>query len=113
MDEWPDWVQQLPIIDTPVPGGRGHLLASPDGQLVFWTFPAGANVARHQHGPQIGVVIAGHVELTAGQHTHSFGAGGYFDLGDEVPHSAVVAPGTLVIEIFADHDRHTAAEPKP
>jgi len=111
MDDWPTWVQRLPVVDTPVPGGCGHLLAGPHGQLVFWTFPEGAHVPRHQHGPQIGMVLTGHVELTAGQHTRSIAAGEHFTLDNQVPHAAVIAPGTLVIEIFADPDRHTPAGP--
>lgn len=110
MDDWPDWIQQLPIVDTPFPGGRGYLLAGPHGQVVFWHFPAGASVPRHQHGPQIGVVIAGQVDLTAGHNIRAVCGGEYFSLGDQVPHAAVVAPGTLVIEVFADPDRHTPAE---
>lgn len=107
MDDWPDWVQQLPVIDTPYPGSRGYLLAGPHGQVVFWTFPTGARVPSHQHGPQIGVLLAGQVELTAGQHNRTLSGGEYFSLDDQVPHAAVVAPGTLVIEVFADPDRNT------
>lgn len=111
MDDWPDWVQQLPVVDTPFPGCRGYLLAGPHGQVVFWAFPAGASVPRHQHGPQIGVILAGQVELTSREHTRTLCGGEHFILADQVPHEAVVAPGTLVIEAFADPDRHTPAEP--
>lgn len=110
MDDWPNWVQQLPVIDNPIPGSRGYLLAGPHGQVVFWTFPAGARVPSHQHGPQIGVVLAGQVKLTAGQHTRTLSRGEHFSLADQIPHAAVVAPGTLVIEAFADPHRHTPAE---
>ncbi|MCC3328284.1 cupin domain-containing protein [Nocardia abscessus] len=111
MNDWPEWVQLLPAIDTPFPGGYGRLLASEHGQVVLWSFPAGATVPRHQHGPQIGVVITGHVALTAGDSTRTVRAGESFSLADQVPHAATVAPGTLVIEIYADPDRHTPTEP--
>ncbi|WP_194814578.1 cupin domain-containing protein [Nocardia sp. XZ_19_385] len=111
MIEWPDWVRTLPALATPYPGGAGYLIASPHGQVVLWSFPDGAQVPRHQHGPQIGVVVAGAVELTAEGITRTVTAGESFTLGDQVPHSAHVGPGTLVVEIFADHDRHTPTPP--
>ncbi len=108
MDEWPDWVRQLPVIDTLYPGGRGHLLASEHGQVVLWSFPSGATVPCHRHCPQIGVVICGSVELSLSHETRTLSAGESFSLADQQPHAATVAPGTLVIEVFADPDRHTA-----
>jgi quercetin dioxygenase-like cupin family protein len=111
MDEWPDWIQRLPVIVPPFTQGRGYLLAGPHGQVVFWTFPTGARVPSHRHGPQIGVVLAGHVELDTRQGTRTVCGGEHFSLDDQEPHAAVVAPGTLVIEVFADPDRHTPAQP--
>ncbi|BDT87378.1 hypothetical protein [Nocardia cyriacigeorgica] len=105
MDDWPDWVRKLPVVDTP-----GYLLAGPHGQVVFWSFPAGANVPRHQHGPQLGLVLTGQVDLAVGDIHRTVCGGKYFRLSDQEPHAAVVAPGTLVIEIFADPDRHTPAQ---
>ncbi|MEU2040454.1 hypothetical protein [Nocardia niwae] len=110
MDDWPDWVRKLPAVDTPFPGGRGYLLAGPHGQVVFWSFPAGASVPRHQHGPQLGLVLAGQVELTAADEHRTICGGEHFSLADQLPHAALVAPGTLVIEVFADPDRHTPAK---
>ncbi|WP_406238336.1 cupin domain-containing protein [Nocardia sp. NBC_01009] len=112
MDDWPDWVHQFPAIDTPFPGTQGRLLASEHGQVVLWRFPAGATVPCHQHGPQIGVVITGSVELNLGEETRTVTAGESFSLADQQPHGATVAPGTLVIEVFADPDRHTAVTPQ-
>ncbi|GAB4590192.1 cupin domain-containing protein [Nocardia sp. IFM 10818] len=109
MDDWPDWIQQLPMIATGYPGGRGYLIASEHGQVVLWSFPAGASVPRHQHGPQLGIVLTGQVELTMHDTTMLVRAGDSFSLADQAPHAATVAPGTLVIEIFADPDRHSPA----
>lgn len=110
MRDWPDWVHQLPVVATGFPGGRGYLLDGDHGQVVLWDFPAGAIVPSHQHGPQIGVVVAGQVELATDGSTRTIEAGGSFTLADQQPHAATVAPGTLVIEVFADPDRHTATE---
>ncbi|WP_216916758.1 hypothetical protein [Nocardia noduli] len=108
MDDWPDWIRALPQIATGVPGGRGHLISSPNGQVVLWSFPTSARVPTHSHGPQIGVVLTGQVHLSTGTTTRIITAGQHFSLDDQIPHSALVAAGTLVIEVFADPDRHTA-----
>lgn len=107
MDDWPDWIHQLPTVDTPF-SGSGKLLACEHGQVVLWSFPAGARVPVHAHGPQLGLVVTGRVSLTLDDRPHVIDAGGHFTIGDQVPHSATVDPGTLVVEIFADPNRHTA-----
>jgi quercetin dioxygenase-like cupin family protein len=107
MDDWPSWVHQLPAVDTPFPG-CGRLLACEHGQVVLWSFPDGARVPCHQHGPQIGFVVTGRVTLTIGASPRVIDAGGHFTISDRVPHAATVAPGTLVVEIFTAADRHTA-----
>ncbi|WP_040703617.1 MULTISPECIES: hypothetical protein [Nocardia] len=111
MDDWPDWIQALPQIATGASGGRGYLIAGPHGQVVLWSFPVEARVPTHAHGPQIGVVLTGQVDLTTDTTTRTFTAGQHFGLDDQIPHSAVVAAGTRVIEVFADPDRHTPTDP--
>ncbi|MBF4999129.1 cupin domain-containing protein [Nocardia sp. BSTN01] len=107
MDDWPDWIHQLPTVDISFPG-EGKLLACKHGQVVLWSFPTGAQVPVHSHGPQLGFVVTGSVALTLDDQECVIEAGGHFTIGDRVLHGATVAPGTLVVEIFAEHDRHTA-----
>ena len=97
MDDWPNWIHQLPTVDTQFPGD-GKLLACEHGQVVLWSFPAGAQVPIHAHGPQIGFVVTGRVILTLDDRPRVIDAGGHFTIGDQVPHAATVAPGTLVVE---------------
>ncbi|WP_067469769.1 hypothetical protein [Nocardia amamiensis] len=110
MNEWPDWITQLPQI-TPAFPAQGYLLAGAHGQLVFWQFRAETVVPTHQHGPQIGIVVAGHIELrTDTDTTRTLAAGEMFTLTDQQPHAATVAANTLVLEVFADADRYRPTE---
>lgn len=114
LTSWPHWITRLPAITTSFPeGANGHLLACEHGQVVLWSFPHGATVPQHQHGPQIGLIVAGSIELATPDGRRDVAAGDSFALEDQVPHSARVAPGTLVIEVFADPDRHQPSRPQP
>lgn len=106
--EYPDWVTSLPEVDVEFPGAKGYLLSGTHGQLVMWEFAAGGSVPTHQHGPQLGVILAGSVLLTREGNTVDYGVGESFSLEDKEWHGAKIAPGTMVLEIFAESDRHRA-----
>ena len=105
---FPDWVTLLPEVDVDFPGAKGYLLSGVHGQLVMWDFATGGSVPAHQHGPQLGVVLAGSVLLTREGNTVHYGAGESFSLEDREWHGARIDPGTMVLEIFAESDRHRA-----
>jgi len=110
---FPEFIRQLPAADVDFSGAQAWLLSSPDGQVGFWSFPEGGSVPAHRHGPQIGVVLSGCVTLTVEGETHEVKAGNMFTLEDLELHSATVAPGTYVIEVYRDADRHKPLdEPK-
>ncbi|WP_431926348.1 hypothetical protein [Nonomuraea jabiensis] len=105
---YPEWVKKLPQINTPFDGAVGWLMSSPHGQVVFWEFPNGAEVQPHRHGPQLGFVLGGRTLMTIEGETRAWVAGETFDIGDQEEHSAVVDPGTFIVEIFEESDRHKA-----
>lgn len=107
---YPEWVADLPRLNTPFPGASGRLMAGPQGQTVLWEFEHGAVVPPHRHGPQMGIVLRGRTVMTVAGETRAWGAGEFFCIGDQQEHSAVVDPGTFIIEIFQEPDRHRAAE---
>jgi quercetin dioxygenase-like cupin family protein len=84
------------------------LLASPHGQTVLWSFRDGGSVPPHRHGPQLGIMLAGSMTLLIESEPRHIVAGDYFEIGDGVQHSAVITPGSLIIEIFAQPDLHSA-----
>ncbi|MEU3721350.1 hypothetical protein [Streptomyces sp. NPDC031705] len=107
---FPDWIQQLPEVDVSFPGACGRLMEGPHGQVVLWSFAEGGSVPPHQHGPQLGIVLAGRVRLVVDGVLNDWTAGQMFALEDAQVHSAVIDPGTFVIEIFQEPDRHRARQ---
>lgn len=107
MKMYPDWVRCLPSVKTPFPGAVGWLMSSPFGQVVFWEFPEGVLVPPHKHGPQMGFVVQGRTVMTIGGQTRAWHSGETFSIGAQEEHSAVVDPGTYIIEFYQESDRHT------
>lgn len=107
---YPEWISKLPQIKTPFPGAAGWLITSSHGQVVFWEFPHGAEVSPHRHGPQMGFVLEGRTVMEIDGQTQVCVAGETFMIGDQVEHSAVVDPGTFIVEFYQESDRHTAHE---
>ncbi|MBC3840277.1 cupin domain-containing protein [Streptacidiphilus sp. 4-A2] len=107
---FPHWVEELPDVDISFPGASGRLIEGPHGQVVLWTFAEGGSVPPHQHGPQLGIVLAGRVRLTVDGVERDWTSGQMFELADAQVHSAVIDPGTFVIEIFQESDRHRARQ---
>lgn len=105
---YPTWVRGLPKVDADFPGADGRLITGGAGQAVLWTFEDGGAVPAHWHGPQIGFVIYGCVDLVVDGKPVECGAGQTFFIDDQAIHSATIKPGTLVVEIFAESDRHRA-----
>ena len=108
MIDFPPWIEALPEVATTFVGATGLLMGGPDGQVVYWTFVDGGDVPTHAHGPQLGFVVAGQVDLTVDGELTAYAAGSSFEIGDQVPHGAYVHPGTRVIEVFQERDRHRA-----
>lgn len=106
---YPDWVRKLPRVDTPFDGAVGWLMSSPHGQVVLWEFPNGAEVSPHRHGPQLGIVLGGRTLMTIEGETRAWVAGETFAIGDQEEHSAIVDPGTYVVELFEEPGRHKAS----
>jgi quercetin dioxygenase-like cupin family protein len=96
------------MVDVSFPGAQGRLLAGDHGQAVLWSFPYGGSVPAHRHGPQLGVILAGSMTLMVDATARHVVAGDYFEIAEHAEHSAVIAPGSMIIEVYADPDLHTA-----
>lgn len=103
-----DFIRALPQADIPMPGVRGHLLAAPQAQAVFFEIPAGKTVPPHSHGAQWGVVVAGEFEFTVDGVPRVYKRGDSYFVPAGSVHSAVFNTDCLIIEVFADADRYKA-----
>jgi quercetin dioxygenase-like cupin family protein len=86
------------------------MLGTDQGLAMFYEIPDGVEVPEHAHGAQWGVVLDGSVEFTIGGETRTYGRGDTYYVPDSVPHRAVIHPGYVGIDVFADADRYRPRE---
>lgn len=104
----PAFVRALPAIDIPFPDDEvtTNVIRSDHGLAVFFTFHKDFDLPPHAHKGQWGTVIEGSITLTIAGKTKTYGPGeGYFIDEGEV-HSARVAAGTIVMDVFEEPDRY-------
>ncbi|KMS73589.1 hypothetical protein ACM01_17755 [Streptomyces viridochromogenes] len=107
---YPDFIKMLPLADVNFPGAEARLISGSYGQVAFWRFEEGGSVPPHRHGAQLGIVLRGQVTLTVEGVTHTWQAGDVFNIDENDEHSATVAPGTYVVEVYQESDRHRELE---
>ncbi len=106
MNPFAGWIRNLSEVDVPFDGLDGRLLSSPHGQAVFFRAEEEVEVPPHSHGAQRGIVVAGELELTISGETGTYEPGDTYDIGAGEEHSARLAKGSCVIDVFQDPDRY-------
>ncbi len=107
---FPDFIRALPVVDSPLASLRGWMVKTEQALAMFYEIPDGVDVPEHAHGAQWGVVLAGRVDFTIDGVTRSYGPGDTYSVPAGAPHSAVIHPGFVGIDVFADADRYRARE---
>jgi quercetin dioxygenase-like cupin family protein len=105
-EPFPEFIRSLPEVDSPLASLRGWMLQTDQGLAMFYEIPDGVEVPEHAHGAQWGVVLEGSMELTIHGETNTYGRGDTYHVPDAAPHSAVIHPGYVGIDVFADADRY-------
>ena len=105
-----EFIRALPMVDSPLASLRGWMLQDDRALAMFYEIPDGVEVPEHAHGAQWGVVLEGSVEFTIGGDTKVYGPGETYYVPASVAHSAVISPGFVGIDVFADADRYRARE---
>jgi Cupin domain. len=105
-----EFIRALPMVDSPLASLRGWMQQTGQALTMFYEIPDGVDVPEHAHGAQWGVVLAGSVDFTIGGKTRTYSRGDTYHVPDGVAHSAVIHPGFVGIDVFADADRYSAKE---
>ncbi len=105
-EPFPEFLRALPMVDSPLASLRGWMLGTDRALAMFYEIPDGVEVPEHAHGAQWGVVLEGSVEFTIGGETRTYRRGDTYFVPDSVPHRAVIHPGFVGIDVFADADRY-------
>lgn len=107
-EPFPAFIRALPMVDSPLASLRGWMQQTSQAITMFYEIPDGVDLPEHAHGAQWGVVLAGSIEFTIGGETRTYGPGDTYYVPDAVVHSAVIHPGYVGIDVFADADRYSA-----
>lgn len=105
-EPFPEFIRALPLVDSPLASLRGWMLQTPQALAMFYEIPDGVDLPEHAHGAQWGVVLAGSIDFTIAGETTTYGPGETYFVPDSASHSAVIHPGYVGIDVFADSDRY-------
>lgn len=106
--DFPGFIKALPGLDIPFPADvvQANAVAAPEGLVVFFAFGQDMDLPAHAHGAQWGTVVAGEIDLTIGQDRRTYRAGDSYAIPAGVLHSARIAAGTRVVDVFEEADRY-------
>ncbi len=104
--EFPDFIKDLPEVDTPYVGLRGLSAQSDRGQVVFNEADEEVDVVEHSHGEQWGVVLEGRVDFVIHGQKFSYYAGDTYYIPAGVPHGVKFFPGARSLDFFSERDRY-------
>lgn len=107
---FPEFIRELPEPDSPLAGLEARMLQTEDAMAMFFEIPDGVDLPEHSHGAQWGVVLGGKIDFTIGGETRTYGVGQTYYVPAGVPHSAVIHPGYVGLDVFADADRYKPKE---
>ncbi|MCW3781107.1 cupin domain-containing protein [Defluviimonas salinarum] len=103
-----DFMRRFPAVDIPFPEEviTTNVLRSDDGLAVFFTFHENLDLPAHSHGGQWGTVLQGEIELTVEGETRRYRPGETYTIPSGALHSARIAAGTVVLDVFEEPDRY-------
>lgn len=110
---FPDIITILPEADIPVEGVKGYLIQGKTQQIVFMSFGKDADIPKHTHEAQWGVVLEGEIEITIGGETRVLKKGDTYFIPKGVVHSAHIKEGYRDITLFNQVDRYNAKGENP
>ena len=103
---YPEFLNNLPDIESVFKGVSGKLLQGKDSQLVFMEIDAIGDVPPHSHGAQWGVVLKGEMKLTIDGVENIYKKGDSYYIPSGVVHSAIFNSKVFLIDYFDDKGRY-------
>jgi quercetin dioxygenase-like cupin family protein len=111
-EHFPAFIRALPVPDSPLASLRGWLLGGGEHPLaMFYEIPDGVEVPEHAHGAQWGVVLEGRVDFIVDGAERRYTRGDTYFIPAGALHRAVIHPGYVGIDVFADGDRYRTEPP--
>ena len=105
---FPDFIEELPKADIPVPGVEGYLLQAEEHQVTFLRSEKDMVMPEHSHAAQWEIPLEGSAEVTIGGQARVFGPGQPIYVPAGVPHSGKVNGPYAAIIVFDAPARYKA-----
>jgi len=106
VEDFPQFIRELPEVDIPIDGVSGYILQGKDEQVAFLEFDVDAEIPEHSHRAQWELVVAGKVRLRMADEERICTAGDSFFIPAGVVHSATVRAGYRSVVFFDQADRY-------
>ena len=108
MQDFPDFIKNLPELDIAFDGVSGHLLQGENQQVAFVRFDKSISVPEHSHRAQWELVMAGEMHLRIEGKRKTYRQGESFFIPEGVEHGADVTAGYRAVIFFDQADRYQA-----
>ena len=104
---FPEAITKLPEADIPLKGMKAYLSQADTHQILFMNFDQDVILPEHSHAAQMGVVLAGTIELTVDGKTSVYAKGDRYYIPAGVRHSGKIYAGYADITFFDEPDRYS------
>jgi len=108
---FPDPIRRLPRADIPIEGVRAYLSQADTHQILFMEFSGDVDLPEHAHGDQVGMVLAGKIDLMIDGQASSYTQGDRYHIPAGVKHSGRIHAGYADVTFSADPNRYAASGP--
>ena len=96
----------LPLADIPLQGITAYLSQGESHQIIFMEFAEDVNLPEHAHAAQVGIVLAGRIDLVIAGVPHTFVKGDRYTIPAGAVHSGHIYAGYADITFFDQKDRY-------
>lgn len=103
---FPEPIANLPEADIPLKGIQAYLSQGSSHQVIFMEFSEDAELPRHSHAGQWGIVLEGKIDLFIDGEKHTFTKGDRYYIPEGVEHSGKIYAGYADMTFFNQKDRY-------
>jgi len=106
MNIFPEPIRNLPEADIPLSGLKAFLSQAENHQILFMEFEEDTELPEHSHAAQVGIVLAGKIDLLIGQEMKTYTKGDIYFIPSGIKHSGHIYAGYSDITFFDEPNRY-------
>jgi quercetin dioxygenase-like cupin family protein len=106
MNIFPGPIRNLPEADIPLNGLKAFLSQAENHQILFMEFDEDADLPEHSHAAQVGIVLAGKIDLKVNDEIKTYVKGDIYYIPSGIKHSGKIYAGYSDITFFDEPGRY-------